>query len=157
MKIRLLVLLLTLPILGLQDAQDRVPREADQMPPPSIRFEPMHVFIDSGDLPLAAYQLVIEAPAKSMRIVGIEGGAHAAFAEPPYYDPKAMQQERVVIADFSLASAEHLPRGRTRIATIHVLISGGDQPHLTTTLKVAATVDGQNIMADIEVIPGADS
>ena len=138
MKLRLLVMLLVSPILGLQDADQQTPRQVEDTPPAGVRFEPVHVYVDSGDAPLAAYQLSLRASNEGMRIVGIEGGEHATYAEPPYYDAKAMQRDEVILADFSLAAAEHLPLGRTRIATIHVLVNGEGDPQFEATIEVAA-------------------
>jgi hypothetical protein len=100
------------------------------------------VFVECGDAPLAAYQLDLRATTGNVRIVGIEGGEHAAFADPPYYDPAAIQGDRVIIGAFSTAPADTLPTGRTRIATVHVQVSGDRQPEYKAELSVAATVDG---------------
>jgi len=56
-------------------------------------------------------------------IVGIEGGEHPAFREPPMYDPKAMQHERVIIAAFNTAPSDELPRENAS-ATIHLEAKG---------------------------------
>ena len=157
MKLKLLAILLALPFLGLQDLANRLPQEVEDVPYNVARFEPVHVYVDSGDVPLAAYQVAIRASTGHVKIVGIEGGEHAAYAEPPYYDAKAMQRDEVILADFSLAAHEHLPRGRTRIATIHVLINGEDDPHFEATLVVAATTDGAEIDALVEIERGAES
>lgn len=88
-----------------------------------VRFESVDVFVDSGESPLSAYQFELQAPPRDgfdAVIVGIEGGEHAAYASPPYYDPAALQQQRVVIAAFSVASEERLPRGRVRVARLHM-------------------------------------
>src|SRR5438552_2611435 len=65
------------------------------------RFGAMDIFIDSGSTPLAAYQIEIAATNGLAKIVGIEGGEHPAFQQPPFYDPKAMQHDRVILAGFS--------------------------------------------------------
>ena len=62
----------------------------------ALRFRAVDVFVNSKDKPLAAYQLEFTASA-GVKIVGIEGGEHAAFKEAPFHDPKAIQQERVII------------------------------------------------------------
>ncbi len=107
-----------------------------------VRFQAVHVSVDTGEEPLAAYQLDLRATTGNVRIVGIEGGEHAAFADPPYYDPTAIQGDRVIIGAFSTARAGTLPVGRTRIATIHVQITGDRQPEYEAELSVAATADG---------------
>src|SRR5262245_32375193 len=67
-------------------------------------FVVVDVTLDSGTTPLAAYQLEIVSTNKAVKIVGIEGGDSAAFRQPPYYDPAAMQGGRVVLGAFSLAA-----------------------------------------------------
>ena len=81
-------------------------------------FTAVDVFMDTGPEPLAAFQ--IEFRTGGERIVGIEGGQHAAFKEPAHYDPKAMQQNRVILAAFNTATATQLPKGKTRVATLHL-------------------------------------
>lgn len=112
----------------------------------TIRFRAVDVFVDSTNKPLAAYQLEFTASGGA-KIVGIEGGGHAAFKEAPFYDVKAMQHERVVIGAFNTAKADKLPTGKTRVATIH-LQTTGDQPlRFKVQVKTAATVDGRKISA----------
>jgi len=121
------------------------------------RFAAIHVYVDSGDRPLAAYQIDIvgKTPGR-VRIVGIEGGEHAAFSEPPYYDTAAMQNDRVIIAAFSTAAAETLPAGKTRIATIHVQITDAGEPAFDATLSAAATAGGAAIDARITLETGTN-
>lgn len=123
----------------------------------TVRFQALDIFIDSGAEALAAYQLDITAGNAgdgAVRVVGIEGGEHTAFADPPYYDPKAMHSDRVIIADFNTANADHLPSGRTRIATIHVQITGDIEPKFDAKLIVAATIDGRAIPGQLDWVLG---
>ncbi len=120
----------------------------------SIRFDAIDVYVDSGAQPLAAYQLDLSATAGDVKIVGIEGGEHPAFTDPPYYDPAAMRHDRVIIAAFSTAPPERLPNGRTRIATIHVQIAGDIEPTYITEFTIAATADGKVIAADVVLQTG---
>ena len=90
----------------------------------AVRFKVFDIYLDSDQEILAAYQLEWTDESGKAKIVGVEGGDYAAFKVPPYYDPKAMQQERVILAAFSTAGAELLPHGKTRVATIHVQLSG---------------------------------
>jgi len=113
----------------------------------TVRFEAVDVFVDSGAKPLAAYQLEFRVGNGDAKIVGVEGGSHAAFREPPFYDPKAIQQERVILAAFSTAKADKLPRNKTRVATIHLQINGTKEPEFTVKLKTAAAADGKKIQA----------
>jgi hypothetical protein len=122
-------------------------------------FTAVELWIDSGDQSLAAYQLEFKprGAAGTVKIVGIEGGDHALFAEPPYYDPRAMQGERVVIADLATAPAHALPKGRFRIATIHVQVEGNVAPEYDVVLSAAADADGTPIHADIQLRTGGQS
>ncbi len=110
------------------------------------------VYLDSGDVPLAAYQFELAAAAGEFEIVGVEGGEHGAFAEPPYYDPAALHNNRVIIAAFN--TDDELPQGRTRVARIHVLVEG-EAPQYVATLIVAATADGSPIPVTIQTEQGA--
>jgi hypothetical protein len=104
-------------VLGLAPADEAAP------PPPASPFRYLDVFIDPQGKPLAAYQFELVAP-KGVQLVGIEGGEHKAFAHPPYYDPKALQQgERIVIAAFDTGA--DLPAGRTRVARLSVRVDNG--------------------------------
>ncbi|MCH8315150.1 MAG: hypothetical protein IIA64_04175 [Planctomycetes bacterium] len=115
----------------------------------SIRFDAIDVYVQTGDEPLAAYQLDLSAAKGDVTIVGIEGGQSEVFTAPPYYDPAAIQNDRVIIASFSTAAADALPRGKVRIATIHVQIVGDIEPEYDATITVAATVDGEPIDAEL--------
>lgn len=111
----------------------------------AVRFTTVDIVIDAGDAPLAAYQIEFKATTAGVTIVGIEGGEHPAFSEPPYYDPKAIQQERIILASFNTADASELPTGKTRVATIHLQVSGDTPPQYTIDLAVAADADGKRI------------
>jgi len=89
-----------------------------------VRFKAVDIYLDSKGEPLAAYQLEWASQDRTAKIVGIEGGENSVFKDPPYYDPKAIQQERVILAAFSTAKEERLPKGKIRVATIHLQISG---------------------------------
>jgi hypothetical protein len=80
-----------------------------------------------------------------VKIVGIEGGEHRAFREPPFYDPKAMQEERVIIAAFSTEKPENLPTGKTRVATIHLQTTGTERLGIRLELQTAADSAGKKI------------
>lgn len=111
------------------------------------QFMAVDIFVDSGSRPLAAYQLRFKATQGDVKIVGIEGGDPAAFANPPAYDPKAMQRDHVIVAAFSTLPAEKLPSGRVRVATVHVQVSGTKEPKFSVELTTAGTVDGAKINA----------
>jgi hypothetical protein len=112
------------------------------------RFSAVDIYVDSKSAPLAAYQIEFWATNGVAKIVGIEGGDSPSFHEPPFYDAKAIQHERVIIAAFNTAAADKLPSGKTRIATIHLQIVGDTAPQFELKLQVAANPDGNRISAD---------
>lgn len=118
----------------------------------SVRFETVDVFVDSGSTGLAAWQLEatpLAADGAKVTLVGIEGGEHAAFSKPAYYDPAALSPAgggRVILAAYS--TDKDLPTGRTRVARLHMMIEGGgaaDRTTFSVTLKVAADSQGRPI------------
>jgi hypothetical protein len=115
----------------------------------TVRFQAVEIFADSQTAALAAYQLEFTVTSGNAKIVGIEGGEHPAFAEAPFYDPKAIQQERVILDAFSMQSADKLPTGKTRVATIHLQISSSDQLKFETKLTAAASSDGSRIAVEL--------
>lgn len=117
-----------------------------------VRFAAVDVFLDSGDIPLAAYQFELSAKTGEFLIVGIEGGEHRAFTEPPYYDPAALSRDRVIIAAFN--TGDPLPTGKTRVARIHVRLVAEDDPEYVVNLTVAASPEGEPIEADVSIVKG---
>lgn len=117
----------------------------------AIRFEAIDVFVDSGDQTLAAWQLQLESPAAGVEIVGIEGGEHPAFREPPYYDPRAINHNRVILAAFNTGPNNDLPSGRSRVARVHVQITGPGARLWHSELTATATSDGTTIPAGISI------
>jgi hypothetical protein len=111
------------------------------------RFCAVDIYVDSGSTPLAAYQVEIAATNGMVRIVGIEGGEHPAFRQPPFYDPKAIQHERVIIASFSTATATELPAGKTRVATIHCQTTDTQPLQFDLKLQTAGDAQGNKISA----------
>jgi hypothetical protein len=120
-----------------------------QIPADAVRFEAIDVFVDSGQLPLAAYQFELISETAGVEIVGIEGGEHAAFSTPPYYDPQAMNNNRVILAAFSTDNA--LPTGRSRVARIHLQVTGPAVKEYRTWLRTTADADGQQIPARVSI------
>jgi len=110
-----------------------------------VRFRAVDIYVDSSNTPLAAYQLQFSVTNAVAKIVGIEGGTHPAFRQPPYFDPKAIQQERVIIAAFNTDKPENLPTGRTRVATIHLEIIGAERPAYELKLQTAGDSAGNKI------------
>ncbi len=134
------------PVLAQQSEHDDMAAE------PGVRFAPLHIYLDSGDRSLAAFQFELKATTGQIEIVGIEGGKHEAFSEAPYYDPAALAQDRIIIAAFS--TGKDLPTGRTRIATIHLQITGDAEPEYELNLTVAGDADGEEIPAEITLEKG---
>jgi hypothetical protein len=160
-------LCLVAPLLGSMPAG-----RTGKAPAERVRFAPVHIYLDSGRTPLAAYQfeLVCSGPGTvgagprarpgqpqgvaptrhyepQCKIVGVEGGEHPAFREAPYYDPAALLHDRIIIAAFNTGS--DLPTGRTRIATIHLQILGDTEPRYELKLIVAADATGNHVPAEI--------
>ena len=79
----------------------------------------------------------------------MEGGEHPAFKDAPFYDPKAIQHERVIIAAFNTTSGDKLPKGKTRVATIHLQIAGERNPDYFVKLETAATLEGRKMVVEI--------
>jgi len=129
------------PVLAEQSEQDYSTARS------GVRFAPLHIYLDSGNRNLAAYQFELKAATGQIKIVGVEGGEHQAFKEAPYYDPAALAKDRIIIAAFNTGS--DLPKGRTRIATIHLQIIGDAEPQYELKLAVAADADGKEIPAEI--------
>lgn len=109
------------------------------------RFQVLHVYLEGGKEPLAAYQLLLHATNGAVRIVGIEGGEAGPFQDPPFYDPKAIQQDRVILAAFSTRPKSELPTGRVRVATLHLFVTGEAPPAFEAKLRAAATHGGARI------------
>jgi hypothetical protein len=134
------------PVLAQQSEQDITTVQ------PIVRFAPLHIYLDSGNKSLAAYQFELKAAAGQIKIVGVEGGQHAAFKKAPYYDPAALANDRIIIAAFNTGS--ELPQGRTRIATIHLQIIGEAEPDYELKLVVAGDADAKEIPAKISFEKG---
>jgi hypothetical protein len=165
-KPALLTILITLCMAAPQASQ------ASKRIESKVRFAPVHVYLDPGGRPLAAYQfeLVCSVPVgayssadeednasrrhyeRQIKIVGVEGGAHPAFQDAPYYDPAALMNERIIIAAFNTGA--NLPTTRTRIATIHLQILGDAEPKYELSLTTAADANGENLPVRITLEKG---
>lgn len=123
---------------------------------PPVRFMTLDVYIDAGANPIAAYQVEIfdahaagpkaPADASTFTLVGVEGGEHPAYKEPPYYDPAALSRNIIKLA--ALSTADDLPKGRTRMARLHVQVTGAGIPEARCTLQAAGDPDGKRVDAD---------
>ncbi len=146
MAIILTSIFLIVPVLARQSEQDMTAQ-------PKVRFAPLHIYLDSGNQPLAAFQFELKAAAGQIKIVGVEGGQHKAFKEAPYYDKAALyKSNRIIIAAFN--TGRDLPKGRTRIATIHLHIIGEAEPDYELKLTVAADANAKEIPAKISFEKG---
>ena len=116
-------------------------------------FAWVDAWIDPHGQPLGAYQFELKSSGAEVTLVGVEGGEHPAFAQPPYYDPKANLHKRIIIAAYNTAS--DLPRSRTRVARIMVRIRGDAEPNFSATLDVAASNEAKPIDAKVSVSEGA--
>lgn len=114
---------------------------------PRVRFASLPVYIDSGNRELAAYQFELKTTRGQIKIVGLENGEAPAFAEPPYYDPAALANDRIIIAAFN--TGNNLPSGSTRVVSIQLQIIGDTEPQYQVDLTVAADADGNEIPAEI--------
>ncbi len=113
------------------------------------RFVAVEVHFDSPE-PVAAWQFELADRAGAMRVVGIEGGGHDAFPRAPYYDREALARgdaPRIVLADYSLAEDEALPRGRMHLATMHLMLDG--EPDFALRLIKATNAEGVPVTASI--------
>jgi len=119
---------------------------------PAVRFAPLHIYLDCGNQSLGAYQFELKAASGRVKIVGVEGGQHPAFAEAPYYDPAALANDRIIVAAFS--TQQDLPKGKTRIATLHLQIIGDAEPEYELELIVSADADGREIPAQLTFAKG---
>jgi len=97
--------------------------------------------------PLAAYQLELTADGDAS-LVGVESGEHPAFAEAPYYDPKALGGGRIIIA--AMNTGDDLPSGRTRICRLHFRTAGNVK--YNAALITAAGPDGNPIEAQLHIV-----
>ena len=154
MVLSLVIACLILPLLHPQVGRAVRPVEGPRFAgtQQKVRFAPLHIYLDSGNKLLAAYQFELKAAAGQIKIVGVEGGQHPAFKEAPYYDPAALANDRIIIAAFNTGS--DLPTGRTRIATIHLQIIGDIEPEYELELSVTADADGDEISAEISFEKG---
>ncbi|MDQ7780367.1 MAG: hypothetical protein RDV41_11785 [Planctomycetota bacterium] len=133
-------------VAGLADER----QEPQQPPDGTPRFEAWDLRIDAGANRLAAYQVELSYPPDRVKIVGLEGGETAAFKNAPYYDPAGMEGGRIIIAAFA-TDDDAAPAGKTRVARVHVQVTGGTEPGLQTKVVVAAQPGGAQIGVETEL------
>ena len=113
-------------------------------------FRAYDLVVDSGQAPLAAWQVELSNPTGTALLVGVEGGEPGPYAEPAHHDPRALQSARVVLAHFTLGEA---PRGATRVARLHFAIEARSQPEFRCELVAAADPEGRALDADVVLSP----
>ena len=121
--------------------------------PEAGRFTTVDLVLVS-ETPIAAWQVELTERGGAMQIVGIERGDDATFRDPPFYDRVVLERaatDRVVLASFSMSDAEQLPRGRVRVARVHVRTSGAADPDYEARLVAAGTADGRPIDAQLSL------
>ena len=111
-------------------------------------FGTIVVTLDPQGAELAGWQLRADFGKSDARIVGIEGGEHAAFAEPPHYDPEALNTGEIILA--ALSSHEELPTGATVVAVIHVEHDRSGLPPLEISEVVAVGADGNEVQVTVD-------
>ncbi len=122
-------------------------------PQDNVPFAAVDIYLNSTE-PVAAWQFDLSDRNGLMSVVGVENGESAAFERTPYYDREAVRlgsANRIIVADFSLADENRLPSGRTRIATLHLMLKGAGDPVFNLNLTTATTYDGQVIDASISL------
>ena len=111
------------------------------------RFSAVDIYVDPEEHTSAAYQFEILADGGTVKIVGVEGGEHPAFEEPPYYDPQALKTGRIILAAFN--TGKNLPDTRTRVARVHLMISGDSSPEIKVKKIAFASGAGDKIGASL--------
>jgi hypothetical protein len=118
-----------------------------------VRFAAVDIYLDTAE-PVAAWQFELADRSGTMKVVGVEQGESPAFERVPYYDREAVrrgQADRIIVADYSLADAGKLPQGKSRIATIHLMLSGESDADFNLQLVTATTYDGEAMDARISL------
>ena len=114
---------------------------------PQGRFESVDIWVDSGASPLAAYQLKVNFSSGAIKLVGVEGGEAPAFRDPPHFDARALQKDRIVLAAFSLRPPTQLPVGSTRVARLQVFVPANVSAEARISLMTASDSEGRILPA----------
>ena len=121
-------------------------------PPPQKKasFRALDLWVDAGDSPLAAYQIECNYNPKQVKIVGIEGGEAKAYNPAPYYDRAGKTGGRIIIAAFTIED-EEAPKGRTRVARLHLRVEGEGDADVSLSLVTAARPGGDRIEPEVSL------
>lgn len=111
------------------------------------RFSTLNLQIDTSGEELSAWQLRAEFVDPDTRIVGIEGGSDAAFADAPHYDPRALNGGEIILA--ALSAHQTLPAGRVTVAVLHVEHARENPPRLKVIDLIAVGPDGNETPATV--------
>ncbi len=88
----------------------------------SVRFVTADVIVQSPR-PLAAWRVELKSAGGNTQVVGVEGGAQKeAYRDPPYYDPAALANSRIILGSFS--TEKEPPQGDVHVARVHLRLTG---------------------------------
>lgn len=117
-------------------------------PSAAAEFAVYDVFLEPHGEPMAAYQLKISDQNSAVKILSVEGGEHKSYQNPPFFDPKAIQQNVIKLAAFATDPADALPKRKTRVAALHVEINDDLKPRLVVAIEAAARPGGSRIFIE---------
>jgi len=122
--------------------------------PAGFRVQTIPIVIDSKGKPLAAWQVYITADGGTFRVTGM-ASSYPAFAQTPLYDRQSQRGEndRLIVANVTLAPPGELPTGPTQVATVTVMTKG--DPKYDIKLIVATDHKARHIEG-AEVLPVPD-
>lgn len=146
-----LVLALMLPVPASSEQADAVARYTSSLDDGEVRFRLLEIALEV-DEPIAAYQVELVVRSGEATIVGVEGGEAPGFGDAPYYDPAALAGGRIVIG--ALSTEHVLPRGRHRVAAVHMREAGPIPVEYELRLMAAASASGERIAARPVLVPG---
>ncbi len=118
-------------------------------------FRAFDVYIDAGPSGLAAWQVEVVVSRGRAAIVGVEGGAPAAYAEPAHYDPAALHGDgRIVLAAFTTDARP--PSGRVRVARLHFHEQGDAPVEYAIRALAAAAPGGKKIKVEVSLVSSGE-
>ncbi len=122
-------------------------------------FATLIITLDPLGKPLGAYQFELTSAESPFKVLGVEGGDHAAYHHdrPPYFDPVVQEQgsDRLILAEYALPklTAEALPTTPVVVAKVSVMfdraVDANELPAITLRLITAGDADGQKIDAKL--------
>ncbi len=148
--------LITVIALGALFASSRRAGGQSEEAAPTPSFRAIDMYVDSGDTPLAAYQIELSYDGERMKIVSLEGGATEGFKPAPHYDRKGLKGGRLIIAAFTSTDALAIA-GRQRVARVHLMVEDGTDRLPSARLVTAARPGGVKIAATVTLTPATAS